>query len=662
VRGIPMKKLRSLLFLLLVCVCALPLSNLRAQNFDLQTNGVPAISLDGEWRFQTGDNPDWASPAFDDSRWALLKSNEPWTDQGYNHYAGIAWYRFHATVPARITRVSLYLPRIFTCYEIYANGMLVGTYGKMPPNTQIYEGGGDFRLYALPPGINTNGSVEIALRIWQAPAWAAYQEGGPLHGGGLIGASSELARDDSFAWRRFWFYLFALETLGFIEFLAGVGALILFTLRRKEPEYLWFSLVLLFQAAAIAFDLFMNTRVWIDPISDIGATTLAGAVNLASIALYLALLKPRRTWLLTLSVICAFAAILAAPVAALFPQVLNTSLTTLVETLLRLPMSVWIVTIFFTAVRRNSRDARLLVLPVLLSLSITLYGQLQTITYTLGWQNVFWRPNIVLADRPFRIEVSYITDLLFLFAVMAILILRFSRTRGQEERYASEMEGARNVQQFLIPDDLPEIPGLTIESVYRPAREVGGDFFQILPDTADGSTLIVVGDVAGKGLEAGMLATLIVGAVRTAATFTTDPALILSTLNNRLCGRGNATCVALRIEADGAATLVNAGHLPPYLNGIELPMEGALPLGTIRDIEFPVLRFQLSQGDSLMLMSDGIAEAQRPDGELFGFDRISELLERRTTAASLVTAAQDFGQEDDITVLTIARTAFANGA
>jgi serine phosphatase RsbU (regulator of sigma subunit) len=144
--------------------------------------------------------------------------------------------------------------------------------------------------------------------------------------------------------------------------------------------------------------------------------------------------------------------------------------------------------------------------------------------------------------------------------------------------------------------------------------------------------------------------------MRTAATFSRDPAVILSTLNNRLHGKGNATCLALRIESDGAATLVNAGHLPPYLNGVELPMEGALPLGTILNNDFPILHFRIDPGDTLTLISDGILEAQTPDGELFGFDRISELLSRTTSAATLADAAQSFGQEDDITVLTIART------
>jgi len=86
-------------------------------------------------------------------------------------------------------------------------------------------------------------------------------------------------------------------------------------------------------------------------------------------------------------------------------------------------------------------------------------------------------------------------------------------------------------------------------------------------------------------------------------------------------------------------------------------MEGALPLGAIPGIDFPVLQFNLKEGDALMLMTDGVAEAQDAEGHLFGFDRVAEMLRKDVAAATLATAAQAFGQEDDITVLTIARTA-----
>jgi serine phosphatase RsbU (regulator of sigma subunit) len=109
-------------------------------------------------------------------------------------------------------------------------------------------------------------------------------------------------------------------------------------------------------------------------------------------------------------------------------------------------------------------------------------------------------------------------------------------------------------------------------------------------------------------------------------------------------------------------TLANAGHVAPYLNGEELPMEGALPLGMIEGAEFSVMRFQLKVDDKLVLMSDGIAEATDAAGRLFGFERVNELLRTATTAARIATAAQTFGQEDDISVISVTRTATLESA
>jgi serine phosphatase RsbU (regulator of sigma subunit) len=113
----------------------------------------------------------------------------------------------------------------------------------------------------------------------------------------------------------------------------------------------------------------------------------------------------------------------------------------------------------------------------------------------------------------------------------------------------------------------------------------------------------------------------------------------------------------MRIAADGAATMANAGHLPPYLNGKELTMEGALPLGVTANAKFSVTHFQLAPGDRLMLMSDGVVEAQDKNGRLFGFDRVNTMLQKPITAAEVANAAQAFGQEDDISVLSVTRLA-----
>jgi serine phosphatase RsbU (regulator of sigma subunit) len=224
---------------------------------------------------------------------------------------------------------------------------------------------------------------------------------------------------------------------------------------------------------------------------------------------------------------------------------------------------------------------------------------------------------------------------------------------------ALDVRQAQEVQQVILPEGQTTLPGLIIESEYRPAREVGGDFFQIIPHRVDGSLLIVAGDVTGKGLKAGMLVALLVGAIRSTAELNSEPQYVLGALNRRLMGRGDAqaTCLALRIDADGAATLANAGHMPPYLNGESLPIEGTLPLGMIEGAEISVMRFKLKEADRLVLMSDGVVEATNAEGRLFGFDRVHQLLESAKTAAEVARVAQNFGQADDISVIAVTRTA-----
>jgi serine phosphatase RsbU (regulator of sigma subunit) len=204
---------------------------------------------------------------------------------------------------------------------------------------------------------------------------------------------------------------------------------------------------------------------------------------------------------------------------------------------------------------------------------------------------------------------------------------------------------------LLIPDVLPTIPGLKIESAYHPAQEVGGDFFQVIP-VESGKTLIVLRDVSGKGLPAAMTVSLIVGVMRTLVEFTTSPGAILAGLNTRLVGRGAGftTCLAIEIATDGTLVFANAGQLAPYRNGIEIASEAGLPLGIISNMVYPESTLHLVKGDRLTLMTDGIPEAAS-DHQLFGFSRTEEL--SQLSPGQIAEAAQRFGQTDDITVLSI---------
>jgi serine phosphatase RsbU (regulator of sigma subunit) len=211
------------------------------------------------------------------------------------------------------------------------------------------------------------------------------------------------------------------------------------------------------------------------------------------------------------------------------------------------------------------------------------------------------------------------------------------------------------VQQVLVPAENPAIPGFRIESIYKPAGEVGGDFFQILP-VPGGGVLLVIGDVSGKGMPAAMTVSLLVGTVRTLAHYTQRPGEILSAMNQRMLGRsqgGFTTCLAVRVDSDGSVTAANAGHLHPWIDGREVALENGLPLGLNAESTYSETTFTLRPNAQLTLLTDGVVEARNAAGELFGFERTAAISTQ--SAEGIAGAAQHFGQEDDITVLTVAR-------
>jgi serine phosphatase RsbU (regulator of sigma subunit) len=157
-------------------------------------------------------------------------------------------------------------------------------------------------------------------------------------------------------------------------------------------------------------------------------------------------------------------------------------------------------------------------------------------------------------------------------------------------------------------------------------------------------------------MSAAMTVSLLVGTLRTQAHCTQRPAEILSAMNERMVSRsrgGFTTCLVMKAEADGLVTLANAGHIAPYLIGTEVPVEGTLPLGLSADTVYAESTFILAEDMQLTLITDGVVEARNRNGELFGFERTSDISVQ--SAASIAHVAQQFGQEDDITVVTVTR-------
>ena len=264
-------------------------------------------------------------------------------------------------------------------------------------------------------------------------------------------------------------------------------------------------------------------------------------------------------------------------------------------------------------------------------------------------------PLFVVNGNP--VNAQLIASTLLLLALIFAVYRYLAEERERQIAIEQEFRNARELQQVLIPEDLPDIPGYKLTTAYKPASQVGGDFFQIIP-LKDGATLIVLGDVSGKGLKAAMAVSLIVGAIRTFAETTASPAAILSGLNRRLFGRlkgGFATAIALRLDADGKCVMASAGHTSPFINEREVDMPGAFPLGLAEEAVYEEQTLQLSGSEHLALYTDGLLEARSATGELYSFDRLKTLFAKQPTAEEATEAAVAFGQDDDITVLTLSR-------
>lgn len=243
------------------------------------------------------------------------------------------------------------------------------------------------------------------------------------------------------------------------------------------------------------------------------------------------------------------------------------------------------------------------------------------------------------------------------FTVSVTEARRYVKMRTEKALLDAEMAAARQVQQVILPNPNQSFPGFAVESIYKPSREVGGDFFQLLP-AENGALLFVIGDVSGKGLPAAMLVSLVIGSIRATAEETHDPVVLLRRLHALILGRtsgGFATALAALIDSDGRVTIVNAGHLSPYLDGAEIDVPGGLPLGISGGGQYETTETHLLPGSRLTFLSDGVVEAQNDKGELFGFDRAKSIA--NDPAASIADAAVQFGQSDDITVVTIQRHA-----
>lgn len=268
-----------------------------------------------------------------------------------------------------------------------------------------------------------------------------------------------------------------------------------------------------------------------------------------------------------------------------------------------------------------------------------------------GW---FQLQQLIFNRETWSNQVQNWMSLAIAALVAAILGYIFHEQRIAADERAElrgELTAARQVQHVLVPQKMQVAPGITVSSAFLPAHEVGGDFYlcRALPN---GAQRVLLGDVSGKGVAAALTSALLLGAADRCDHL--PPSAVLAELNAALRNRGISgftTCLCADLHPGGALLIANAGQLPPYRNGSEIEIPAGLPLGIDPSANYAEVSLHLAPGDTLTFLSDGVVEARNALGELFGFDRTRQISAH--PAQQIADAAVTFGQQDDITVLTL---------
>jgi serine phosphatase RsbU (regulator of sigma subunit) len=253
---------------------------------------------------------------------------------------------------------------------------------------------------------------------------------------------------------------------------------------------------------------------------------------------------------------------------------------------------------------------------------------------------------------------------------------RLQRERIERERIEQELKAARSIQQASLPKEVPTLEGWQILPLYKPAREVGGDFYDVF-DLGEGRLGVAVGDATGKGMPAAIAASATCSMLRAVAQALdfSPPGKVLERVNETLVARIPpnmfVTCFYAILDPSRASlSYANAGHDIPYLrrcggDAEELRARG-MPLGLMPRMSYEEKKITLRSGESALFYSDGLVEAHNPEGEMFGFPRLRELVAKRVDDRSLGNTlleelysfvGEGWEQEDDITLLTLKRSA-----
>lgn len=594
------------------------------------------------WR--AGDNPAWAAPALDESGW------QPYSSWTLSYDRGQIWVRCKADFEALR---GLQSPAIqidaSSAYDLYVNGRRVGSFGNLKTGNSSMD---RTRSWPLPKDVTAAPGV-IAMRLVYRSQRANLPA--TIRLGGLAGLKAlrdsivlASARADA-----------GMAACYIVIGAIGFALLGFYLADRSRSEILLLGLSCI-ALAGLRLDVFaINAQApfqretsnfifqLFNLVLPIAETLFFFRLARRRIPLVLiVLLSLTSLWVLLICVMSMAPVGISLKVQGWLFQP-DAFIALLVASMLNLALAPMLA---FLPVRSIPPRIRLLaVLCGLWCLFDAVWMGVEMFSVIPGFPNLFQRWYTELAEsRGFAL-------LAIVVALMALLLRDQRQVFEERALLAGEMQAAREIQKMLAPETLCTAPGFAVEVAFRPMREVGGDFYLCRP-LGDGRQRLLVGDVSGKGAAAAMTAALILGAAEDHSDYA--PPRLLAHID-RVLGEsrvgGFATCLCADLASDGTVTLANAGHLPPYSRGQEIAIPASLPLGVNhgQDFQCGEIVLRLGPGESLTFLSDGVVEARADSGELFGFDRARTVSQE--SAEEIATAAQSFGQQDDITVLRLTR-------
>ncbi len=259
-------------------------------------------------------------------------------------------------------------------------------------------------------------------------------------------------------------------------------------------------------------------------------------------------------------------------------------------------------------------------------------------------------------------------------AAIAFETAKLLQSYVQKQKQDNEMNIARNVQHALLPESLPEVNGYQFFASYDSAQAVGGDYYDIIP-TRDGRIWLAFGDVAGKGVPASLVMSRMSSVVRSVSEFVTDAGEAASRINDHMCARAVegrfVTFVLVILDlTENKMSIVNAGHMAPMIRKPDGTLEEVgeesvgVPIGVIEGFPFDTVEREVAPGETILIYTDGVSEAMNPKNELYGMERLRNLVINGPMSASElgVVVREDVRkfangreQNDDITLMVFGR-------